>query len=100
MTSSASKLARTRLDEAIRAYAASCDTPELRDAKGPFMPTGWVLIVAGIRPQFEGDDGAAYIMEAMPGQAFHAGLGLWTYGLDQARFNHQSVPVIDPEDSE
>lgn len=95
MTSNAPSAARTKLDEAIREYTAACD--ETADEQGAFMVTGWVMIVSGIRSSFNGDDGASYISESMPGQPWHAGLGLWVYGQDQCRFG--SV-ITKPGDDE
>lgn len=88
MTSSAPKAAREALDQAIRTYTEACD--ETADKQGAFIPTGWVMIIAGVRSSFNADDGTTYIKESMPGQPWHAGLGLWCYGNDQHRFNYVS----------
>jgi hypothetical protein len=44
-------------------------------------------MASGIRSSFNTDDATSYIKETMPGQPWHAGLGLWSYGYDQTRFN-------------
>lgn len=95
MTSDAPKAAREALDQAIRDYTGTCDLAA--DEQGAFMPTGWVLIVAGVRSSFNDDDGTSYITESMPGQPWHAALGLWVHGHDTCRYG--SV-VTRPDDTD
>ena len=85
MTSDAPNNARAALDQAIRDYTKACDNTA--EELGAFIPTGWVMIAAGVRSSFDGDDGTAYISESMPGQPWHAALGLWQYGHDKCRYN-------------
>lgn len=85
--------ARAALDDAIRQYAAAVD--RTADEQGPYVVTGWVLITSGVRGSFNGDDGTAYITEAMPGQPYHAALGLWLRGFDHTRFGYEQRG--DPE---
>lgn len=78
MTSLAPKEAREALDQAIRDYAAA--TYE----DGQVLVTGWAIVAAAIGPEHT-DDMTSYVTETMPGQPWHAALGLLTYALDESR---------------
>lgn len=82
--STAAKEARAVLDDAIRAYCAAIDTTA--EEQGPFLPTGWGLIISGVRGTFNDDDGTAFISETSAALPYHAALGLWTRALDGYRF--------------